>query len=230
MIPIENLVHDLVPKLTEKYPDASRFVYNTTRINELFNTYNSYVVGQLPPKGFHFNRDGVQLEALLEECLNLLEIKFRYSFFKIQVLNTSRQFKKFEILRGREIEVLNDKSLDTFEVHVARKYTQLLISASSRGLPFNLTLSDVRALLKRKTCAYTKVEFSTTVEAHKRTIDRMDCNLGYVKGNVVACTHESNQMKEHFFEHTGFDPAIVDKVFFAYYTLVAKGKIKPRKI
>ena len=51
-----------------------------------------------------------------------------------------------------------------------------------------------------------------------------------VKGNVVACTHEANQLKEHFFEHTGFDPEMVNKIFYAYFTLIAKGKIKPRKI
>lgn len=229
MIPIENRVFDLVPTLSKKYPDVSRFIYNTTRADDLYKLYLSYIVYKTPPKDFKFAREGVQLETLLEEVLVLLDVKYRYSLFTITVADTSRDFKKFEILRGREVEVANDKALDNFEIQVARKYTQLLTSAASRGLPFNLTLADVRALLKRKTCAYTKVEFSETNEAHKRTIDRMDCNLGYVRGNVVACTHEANQLKEHFFEHTGFNPDTVNKIFFSYFTLIAKGKIKPRK-
>ena len=65
---------------------------------------------------------------------------------------------------------------------------------------------ELNSLIKRKTCFYTKVPFNNANENTRRTIDRLDCNLGYVKGNVVACTHEANQLKEHFFEHTGFDP------------------------
>lgn len=230
MIPIENRIFDLVPGLTEKYPDISRYVFNTTRVDDLYKQYLAYVVNKNPPKDFKFAREGIQLEALLEEVLVALDVKYRYTLFKVTVANTSREFKKFEILRGREVEVEGDIALNNLEIFVVKKYHQLLVSAVTRGLPFNLTLADVRALIKRKTCFYTKVPFNNANENTRRTIDRLDCNLGYVKGNVVACTHEANQLKEHFFEHTGFDPEMVNKIFYAYFTLIAKGKIKPRKI
>lgn len=230
MIPIENLVFDLVPNLSQKYPHASHLVFNTSRADEIYKLYMDFVVKQSPPKTFKYASHGVQLEALVEEVLIALGVKYRFSYFPISVAGTTRQFKKFEILRGREVEVEGDIALNNFEVFVVKKYHQLLVSAVTRGLPFNLTLSDVRKLIKRKTCFYTKIPFDNTTEAHRRTIDRLDCNLGYVKGNVVACTHEANQMKEHFFEHTGFDPEIVNKIFYSYFTLLAKGKIQPRKI
>ena len=39
MIPIENRIFDLVPGLTEKYPDISRYVFNTTRVDDLYKQY-----------------------------------------------------------------------------------------------------------------------------------------------------------------------------------------------
>ena len=230
MIPIENRILDMFPKLAKETPNIARYVTNTTRVDELYNMYMDYVVKKCPPKNFRYAQEGIELESLLEKVLNKLEIKYQYTTFEITIANSSRIFRRFEILRGREVEVENDIALNNFELQVAKKYSRLLHSAASRGLPFNLTLSDIRKLLKRKTCAYTKVEFDDKVENFHRTIDRIDCNLGYVKGNVVACTHEANQLKEHFFEHNGFNPDTVNKIFYSYFTLMAQGKIKPRKL
>lgn len=85
-----------------------------------------------------------------------------------------------------------------FELAVARKYMYLMQSAVRRGKDFNLTLPDVRKLLSRKTCAYTGVHFSSE---NTRTVDRVDSNKGYVKGNVVAVTHKANQLKNTLFEN-----------------------------
>lgn len=83
--------------------------------------------------------------------------------------------------------------------HVAKKYLQLEQSAKIRGKEFNLSLVDVKNLLKRKTCYYTKKRFELEGDM-SLTIDRLDSELGYVKGNVVACTHWANQMKNALFE------------------------------
>lgn len=221
MIPVENLVYDLVPDLANKAKRLCVFISNDTTVSTLHQRYMTWVVGQsTKPKNFDTKIDGKRLEELVEHLLNKLQIKYRYTHVVIQ--NTS--FKKFEILRGREVEVLDDIAMDDFELQVASKYKQLLQSARSRSLPFNLTLSDIRKLLRRKTCFFTQVKFGQNELA--RSIDRLDCDKGYVKGNVVPCTLLVNQMKEHYFEHKGHDRAIRDKLFYRYYMLIAEGKIK----
>ena len=82
---------------------------------------------------------------------------------------------------------------------VARKFLQLKRSADKRSKDWDLTLSDIKKLLQRKTCYYTGVKF-TSEGKYARTVDRIDSSKGYVKGNVVACTYWSNQMKNELFE------------------------------
>lgn len=89
------------------------------------------------------------------------------------------------------------------DLEVAKKYHQLYRSASDRGLDFNLSLSDVKALLRRKRCAYSGKEMVKGLVVQRGrgqspnalTIDRKNPNMGYVKGNVVSCTHIANQLK-----------------------------------
>lgn len=96
---------------------------------------------------------------------------------------------------------MNDKV--EFELRVARKYKNLYNSASRRNIEFTLTLTDVRQLLKQKYCHFTGVpllipegvaentpEFQNTL-----SIDRLDNEQGYVRGNVVACTYFINRLK-----------------------------------
>jgi hypothetical protein len=92
--------------------------------------------------------------------------------------------------------VKKEVSLDE---QIARKFIQLKGSADKRGKDWNLTLADIRKLLQRKTCHYTGVKF-TEEGKYARTVDRIDNTKGYVKGNVVACTHWANQMKNELFE------------------------------
>lgn len=99
------------------------------------------------------------------------------------------------------------KPEEPFRLIVARKWVQLHESALRRGKEFNLTHSDVRKLLSRKTCTYTGIRFEYTpsecingVDPYCRTIDRLDPNKGYVKGNVFAITHMANQMKNSLLE------------------------------
>lgn len=88
---------------------------------------------------------------------------------------------------------------------VGKKYVQLYESAIRRGKEFNLTHSDVRKLMTRKTCAYTGVSLTCgTTSGPKptdRTIDRLDPSKGYVKGNVFAVSHQANQLKNRVLEH-----------------------------
>lgn len=86
-----------------------------------------------------------------------------------------------------------------FDVVLASKFLQLRRSALKRNKDFNLTLSDVKVLLTRKTCYYTGTRFEEEGPL-KRSIDRVDSTQGYVKGNVVACAVWANNLKNAIFE------------------------------
>lgn len=115
-------------------------------------------------------------------------------------------FNRFEILNDNEINNISEFKVKLLDLQVASKYHQLIASARSRNLDFNLTLFDIKKLLTRKTCFYSKVKLTEDPQSkYRRTIDRIDCTKGYVKGNVVACTSEMNSLKEQLFEHKIID-------------------------
>ena len=98
------------------------------------------------------------------------------------------------------IETKNIECDYNYLIDIAQKYKNLVQSARSRNKEFNLTFNDVKKLIDRKTCYYTKVKFNNNDPRYVRTIDRKNASLGYVRGNVVACTHQANSLKEHLFE------------------------------
>ena len=108
-----------------------------------------------------------------------------------------------------EISVESDgPELDTslkvtnLQLEITGKYYHLMRSASTRNKDFNLTRTDIRRLLERKTCFYTGLPFSTKEGSpYIRTIDRVNANRGYVKGNVVACCKMANEFKNQLLEN-----------------------------
>lgn len=90
-----------------------------------------------------------------------------------------------------------------FDLMVANKLHQLKNSANIRNKEFNLTFADVKRLVKRKTCYYTGLKFDQSLNDYQLTIDRIDSNIGYVRGNVVACLNAVNAAKEHMLEREG---------------------------
>lgn len=117
------------------------------------------------------------------------------------------------VVKAPSLRSATDTSDKSFEIRVAEKYLQLLQSAQRRHLDFNLSLVDVRNLLLRKTCYYSNVKFNPNGgHEDSRTIDRLDCNKGYVKGNVVACTYKMNIFKENAFEHKEVDLKSIQKM------------------
>lgn len=83
-----------------------------------------------------------------------------------------------------------------FDLYVAKKFVQIQQSAESRNIDFAMTLTEVKKLLRQKKCFFTEVELTNKLnDPYMRTFDRIDNNIGYVDGNVVACTKEFNEIK-----------------------------------
>ena len=82
------------------------------------------------------------------------------------------------------------------DLQIARKLVALYSSASDRNIEFDLPFQSLKNIFNAKRCYYTGVEFSNKPNHPlSRTIDRVDNNLGYIAGNVVACTKEFNGKK-----------------------------------
>jgi hypothetical protein len=83
----------------------------------------------------------------------------------------------------------------------SKPITRMLMNAKSRarqyGFEFNITLEDVPI---PKICPILEVEL-VLGEAHSYeyapSIDRLDSNLGYVKGNVRVVSLKANRMKSN---------------------------------
>lgn len=110
---------------------------------------------------------------------------------------------------------------DDFETLVAMKFIQTKISASNRGLQFNLTLSQLARIMKRKRCYYSGIMFD---DVHTLSLDRIDADKGYVDGNVVPCSRMVNSLKEHFLENgtinKNINPKEMVKMMKAFINLI----------
>lgn len=85
------------------------------------------------------------------------------------------------------------------DIEIAVKYAAKARSSADRNIPFMLSFYDYKRLLNTRKCYYSGVEL--TFEASKDnsfTIDRIDASIGYVPGNVVACSLKMNQKKKDF--------------------------------
>lgn len=93
-----------------------------------------------------------------------------------------------------------------FDLYAAKHLVWKAENAKKRGIEFNLTHTGMKNLLSAKRCFYTGIILTKSTGKEENgelrlsdfTIDRIDGSKGYVKGNVVACCHAANQMKNQF--------------------------------
>lgn len=123
------------------------------------------------------------------------------------LLQTNASLPKVQISVVNEeesipLELDTSLKVTNLQLEITGKYYHLMRSASTRNKAFNLTRTDVRRLLERKTCFYTGLPFSTREGSpYTRTIDRVNAEHGYVKGNVVACCKMANEFKNQLLEN-----------------------------
>lgn len=73
-------------------------------------------------------------------------------------------------------------------------------AASSRakkaGLPFNITQDDVVIPVKCPVLGIPLFKGTGKLGDNSPTLDRVVCELGYTKGNVVVISHRANRIKQ----------------------------------
>lgn len=79
--------------------------------------------------------------------------------------------------------------------------------ARQRGIPFNITIHD---LVVPKVCPYLKTPFVPKT-MYAMSLDRIDPDKGYVKGNVEIISRKANVMKN--------DASVEELLEFAYEIL-----------
>ena len=91
-----------------------------------------------------------------------------------------------------------------FDKYVATYYCNKIQSSKDRNIAFNLTLNQVKNMLRAKVCPYTGLKLTHRGCNAPRarhtdvTIDRMDSSKPYETGNVIACSKKANDAKSAF--------------------------------
>lgn len=90
------------------------------------------------------------------------------------------------------------------DTEIARLYLNKYKRAVAAGYDFDLSFTSYKNMMRAKHCYYTGIGLTQPRSGNyaprttDRTIDRIDNTIGYVKGNVVACSHAANQFKSTF--------------------------------
>lgn len=76
-------------------------------------------------------------------------------------------------------------------------FSKMLLGAKTRakkkGLDFNIDLDYLKSI-DRDTCPYLNIpiEWGNKVKDFTKSLDRIDSSRGYVKGNLIICSHRAN--------------------------------------
>lgn len=83
------------------------------------------------------------------------------------------------------------------ELALMLKYRNKVNNAKERKIEWKLSFSQYKKILQSKTCRYTKKKFDLSDEKSDNyiTLDRIDSSVGYIPGNVVACSKIANRIK-----------------------------------
>lgn len=86
-----------------------------------------------------------------------------------------------------------------FPKNIQNKHSSLSNKCKANNRDFNLTYLSLLNIKSAKKCHYLGIRLDIPIgplaDSSKATIDRKNPRLGYVKGNVVACSYLANQIK-----------------------------------
>lgn len=128
----------------------------------------------------------------------LLYMKIEYVESVLELINEAHLERQKKVMEAPQ---------EISDEDIAKKFIQIKKSAERRDKEFNLSLKEIKRLLNRKTCYFTGTKIYKGDEKQGtdpldivRTFDRLDSEKGYIIGNVVACSHFANQLKNTLFE------------------------------
>lgn len=133
------------------------------------------------------------------------EYFIRFPFYKLSTAIEKKLLQVFPDMyqeQNQDVSRVIEDDSEPFDVMVARKLALKYQNARQRGIEFGLSFTSVKNIMKAKKCYYTGLPLTRST----LTIDRVDSNKGYVKGNVVACHTDANSFKNIIESgHNGLD-------------------------
>lgn len=196
----------------EKWPFLLSFKNDQLTLSDILIRYQSFL--SIPIKTNVNMTGSFECEKILLEIWHYLKDSFKNCITLVtepsKIAFRNHRFTSVSISYHR---CESEEKITDQQILIVKKYLSTLESSKKRGLAFNLTLSDMKRLMSRKTCFYTKKKFvNENQHPDSPTIDRKDCNKGYVKGNVVMCTKYSNELKASLFEHKDVDIYTIKRI------------------
>lgn len=167
----------------------SEQVFNSTLGHHLKNFY-SVSVGCMKQE---------DLDAITSHVTTYTEAGFKVSRLNRETLR---------VILGKDLECLSEEVIvdnkgRAFDAYVANKYYAKFKNATQRGIEFDLSFTDMKKLLKKSHCEYTGVLLDTNDDKLRPSVERIDENLGYVKGNVALVSVHANNFKSRVLDHGG---------------------------
>jgi hypothetical protein len=146
------------------------------------------LMGKIP-----FNK-GVQREDILKKVERYklgLEIECVHHGLHKRWTFHSENNVKCTICAGEYQKIAKKKNPLKFLITYAKKHSK------EQNRNFDIDVSDLENLMKIQNgfCALSGIEFSEEI---RPSLDRIDSNLGYEKGNIQLVLHDINRMKSNF--------------------------------
>lgn len=93
------------------------------------------------------------------------------------------------------------------DLEVARKMVRVAAAARDREKDFNLSFLSFKNMMKAKKCKLSGLPLNKD----SFTVDRINNQLGYIKGNVCACHKMVNRAKNNI-ESLNLDPEVLKRI------------------
>lgn len=126
------------------------------------------------------------------------DVKFKAC---VEVLKPANPAESSDVFEVPPPFVEPETDAQILEIRAIKKWLFKQKEAKSRGISFELTVEDMKGLLVQEHCYYSGIKLkhyddgSTEPPADQFTLDRIDNSVGYVKGNVVPCSYQVNNVK-----------------------------------
>lgn len=204
------------------------FLPSYPTLQDYFNLLDTYVYGNLEVVYVDsFYKDHLHINKYIRSFFKKNSVEYKITSKTYNSFNCKYVFKLICDFDFEKSEAINKEKSLKFHNNlktIENKLKQLRQSAYERGFDFNLKHKDVEVLLSATHCQITGVLFDE--KCNIRTIDRIDSNKGYVKGNVIAVTYFANCFKNEVFEkHPKARKKDIDAVIAFYYREVGKDRI-----
>lgn len=107
-----------------------------------------------------------------------------------------------KVVEVGEVEPTDGRSFSGMpsDVSFANAYTNKASNAKSRNINFGLTFEDFKEVYSNKICSVSGNTLTHNQSANgmeRYSLERVDPNKGYVRGNVIPMAHDLNQAKSH---------------------------------